>query len=118
MAVVRAPKDRDFTVISNYCFKDKRLSLKAKGLLSIMLSLPESWSYSVNGLVTLSKDGKASVFSAIGELEKYGYLVRYKLIDKETHHFVGNEYDIYEIPPAELQAQSFPSTEIPPQLNI
>ena len=76
MSVIRIHKNSNFTVMSNYHFKEKKMSLKAKGLLSLMLSLPDDWNYSVSGLVTLSKDGKDSVMSALGELETFGYLER------------------------------------------
>ena len=86
--------------MSNHHFKEKGLSLKAKGLLSLMLSLPEDWNYSVSGLVRLSKDGKDSVMSALGELEKYGYLHREK-ITNEKGQYTGIEYNIFEEPQAE-----------------
>jgi hypothetical protein len=73
------------------------MSLKAKGLLSLMLSLPDDWNYSISGLVTLSKDGKDSVMSALGELEEFGYLVRNRTINSKGQ-FSGIEYNIYESP--------------------
>ena len=76
MAVFRVNKTRDYTVLSNYHFKDTRLSYKAKGLLSLMLSLPEDWDYSIDGLVSLSADGRDSIMSGLKELEKFGYLRR------------------------------------------
>lgn len=100
MSVVRVHKDANFTVMSNYHFKEKKMSLKSKGLLSLMLSLPDDWDYSVAGLATLSKDGKDSVMSALGELEKLGYLTRERLTD-ERGRFAGIEYNIYEKPVAE-----------------
>jgi hypothetical protein len=86
--------------MSNYHFKEKGLSLKAKGLLSLMLSLPDDWDYSVSGLTTLSKDGKDSVMSALGELEKFGYLTRVRLTN-EKGQFAGIEYNIFEEPQKE-----------------
>lgn len=77
------------------------MSLKAKGLLSLMLSLPDDWNYSIAGLVTLSKDGKDSVMSALAELEKFGYLKRTRLTN-EKGQFQGVEYDIFEEPQAEI----------------
>ena len=71
---MRVHKTANFTVMSNYHFREKKMSLKAKGLLSLMLSLPEDWDYSVAGLTTLSKDGKDGVMTALAELEKFGYL--------------------------------------------
>ena len=100
MSVVRVHKDANFTVMSNYHFKEKKMSLKSKGLLSLMLSLPDDWDYSVAGLATLSKDGKDSVMSALGELEKFGYLTRTRLTD-DRGRFAGIEYNIYEKPVAD-----------------
>lgn len=59
-----------YTVMSNYHLQDKNLSIKAKGLLSLMLSLPKNWDYSINGLVTLSKDGRSSIRNTLNELKK------------------------------------------------
>lgn len=97
MSVVRVHKNANFTVMSNYHFKEKKMSLKAKGLLSLMLSLPDDWDYSIAGLATLSKDGKDSIMSALGELEKFGYLARTRLTN-ERGQFAGVEYNIYEQP--------------------
>lgn len=97
MSVMRVHKSKNFTVMSNYHFREKGMSLKAKGLLSLMLSLPDDWNYSVNGLVTLSKDGKDSVMSALSELESFGYLKRTRLTNSKGQ-FQGVEYDIYEQP--------------------
>lgn len=76
------------------------MSLKAKGLLSLMLSLPDDWNYSVSGLVRLSKDGKDSVMSALQELEKFGYLSRSQQFNAKGQ-FSGIEYNIYEQPQTE-----------------
>lgn len=86
------------------------MSLKAKGLLSLMLSLPDDWNYSVSGLVTLSKDGKDSVMSALAELEKFGYLKR----DRTTNdkgQFSGIEYNIYELPQLDIPVADIPISE-------
>lgn len=100
MSTVRVHKNGNFTVMSNFHFKEKGMSLKAKGLLSLMLSLPDTWNYSVSGLVTLSKDGKDSVMSALAELEKFGYLKRERLVNSKGQ-FSGIEYNIYEEPQQE-----------------
>jgi hypothetical protein len=97
---MRVHKTSNFTVMSNYHFKEKKMSLKAKGLLSLMLSLPDDWNYSVSGLCTLSKDGKDSVMSALAELEKFGYLTRERVVN-EKGQFSGIEYNIYEQPQKE-----------------
>lgn len=86
--------------MSNYHFKERRMSLKAKGLLSLMLSLPDDWNYSVSGLVTLSKDGKDSVMSALAELEQFGFLTRERVVN-DKGQFAGVEYNIYEQPQPE-----------------
>lgn len=122
MATIRINKTKDYTVMSNYHFKEKEMSLKAKGLLSLMLSLPDEWNYSINGLVTLSKDGKDSVMKALNELEQFGYLIRTKCIN-EKGQFDGYDYDIYEKPNTEKPYTENPNTGKPhtgnpTQLNI
>ena len=97
MSVMRVHKTANFTVMSNYHFKERKMSLKAKGLLSLMLSLPEDWDYSVAGLTTLSKDGKDGVMTALAELEKFGYLTRTRLVN-DRGQFDGIEYNIFEQP--------------------
>ncbi len=76
MAVFRIEKTRDFTVMSNFHLRDVELSLKAKGLLSLMLSLPDDWDYTTKGLARICKDGVDSITSALKELENHGYLTR------------------------------------------
>ena len=122
MSVVRVHKTNNFTIMSNHHFKEKGLSLKAKGLLSLMLSLPDTWNYSISGLVTLSKDGKDSVMSALGELERFGYLTRER-VTNERGQFAGVEYNIFETPevrkPVAVKPISVnPMAENRPQLNI
>lgn len=97
MSVFRINKTANYTVMSNHHFKEKKMSLKAKGLLSLMLSLPDDWDYSISGLATLSKDGKDSIMSALAELEKFGYLTRTRLTN-EKGQFAGVEYNIFEVP--------------------
>lgn len=97
MGVIRVNKTANYTVLSNYHFKEKEMSLKAKGLLSLMLSLPDTWNYTIAGLVSLSKDGKDSVMSALAELEKFGYLTRTQKVNKKGQ-FSGVEYNIFEKP--------------------
>ena len=99
MAILRINKTKDYTTMSNYHFKDKRLSLKAKGLLSEMLSLPENWDYSIAGLVAINKEEETSIKSTLNELKQFNYLVVTKLMPNETdsgrYEYV---YDIYEMP--------------------
>lgn len=121
MAVIRVNKTADYTVMSNTHFREKGMSLKAKGILSLMLSLPDSWDYSVAGLTALSKDGKDSVMGALNELEQFGYLIRARVND-EKGRFAGYDYDIYENPqsgkPKEVEPYSGnPNTDNPSQYN-
>mgnify|MGYP002556457601 CR=1 FL=1 len=76
MAVFRVERTIDYTVMSNYHLKDTKLSLKAKGLLSMMLSLPEDWNYTTRGLAAICKEGVDSIGSTIKELESRGYVIR------------------------------------------
>lgn len=112
MAVFRVNRNKNYTHMANYHFREKEMSLKAKGLLSLMLSLPEEWDYSANGLAALSKDGKDSVKKTLIELEKFGYLKRTKTTD-DKGRFTGYDYDIYEKPLAENPWTGNPSTEKP-----
>ncbi len=125
MSVVRVHKNANFTVMSNYHFKEKKMSLKAKGLLSLMLSLPDDWDYSIAGLATLSKDGKDGIMSALGELEKFGYLARTRLTN-DRGQFAGVEYNIFESPQEKPVSEKpisgnenseKPNSEKPTQLN-
>lgn len=114
--VIRINKTKNYTVMSNYHLHEKDMSLKAKGLLSLMLSLPDDWDYSIDGLIKLSKDGKDSVTAAIIELEKFGYLVRTQAKDK-SGRFSGYDYDVYENPMTGEPLTENPPTENPTQLN-
>lgn len=107
---------RDFTVMSNHHLRNKNLSLKAKGLHSLMLSLPESWDYTINGLVTLSKDGRDSVISALKELEKEGYLIR-RRNRNEKGQVTDTEYIIFQQPVTDFPTQDKPIQEKPTQEN-
>lgn len=96
MSVARTHHNKDYTCMSNYVFKDKTLSLKAKGLLCLMLSLPDEWDYSVKGLASLNNDGETSVRTAIKELENRNYVKRCPI--RENGKIIDWEYDIYEKP--------------------
>lgn len=95
--VFRVEKNANYTVMANYHLKDRRLSYKAKGLLSEMLSLPPDWDYTLSGLAVIAADGLDSVRSAIRELEMYGYLVRSQSRDERGRMSV-NEFIVYENP--------------------
>ena len=97
MAVFRIEKTRDYTVMSNHHLRNAGLSLKSKGLLSMMLSLPEDWNYTTRGLAKICKEGTDSIGSALKELERAGYIVRNRLRDSKDK-IVDVEYVIYEMP--------------------
>ena len=96
MAVIRVQKTENYTVMSNHHLRNRELSLKAKGLISLMLSLPPEWDYSVAGLVSICKESHTSVRSALKELEEHNYLIRQRK-NSEKGYFV-YEYTLYEIP--------------------
>ena len=98
MAIVRVVKNKDYTVMSNAHLHDKRLSLKAVGLLSIVLSLPDNWHYTVKGLVGSVKDGERSVNGALSELKKCGYLQVNKLYPNSERSKIEYQYVFYEKP--------------------
>ncbi len=110
MAVFRIEKTRDYTVMSNHHLRNENLSLKSKGLLSMMLSLPENWNYTTRGLASICKEGTDSIGSALKELERAGYIVRNRLRD-EKGKIVDVEYVIYETP--HLPENSVPHTPLP-----
>ena len=97
MAVFRVERTRDYTIMCNHHLKDTGLSLKAKGLLTIMLSLPETWNYTTRGLAAICKEGVDAISSTIRELEKAGYVVRRQLRDSRGR-ITDTEYVIYERP--------------------
>ena len=104
--VFRVDKNRDYSTINNTVLRDKRLSLKAKGLLVTMLSLPDDWDYSIEGLSAILKEGRDAIRSAIQELEKFNYVERVQ--DRsEGGNFNGYVYIIHETPCLE-------NTEVPP----
>ena len=97
--IIRVNKTKNYTVMSNAHLQDKRLSLKAKGLLSMMLSLSEEWNYSVAGLAAISKENETAIKTALGELKVCGYLVITKKMPHQTRSGrIEYEYDIYELP--------------------
>jgi hypothetical protein len=116
MAVFRIEKTRDYTVMSNYHLRDMSLSLKAKGLLSLMLSLPENWDYTMKGLARICKDGIDSISGGIRELEAHGYLIRSRV--RSANGQLGSiEYTILEQPKAPSPTQEKPIRENPIQVN-
>ena len=105
--VIRTEKTKDFTVMSNYHFRDKNISLKARGLLSTMLSLPDDWNFSIEGLAGLCKEGVDSVRSTLNELIKFGYVEKTERIRDEKGRLRGIDYIIHEQPVSqELEGES------------
>ncbi len=127
MAVCRVEKDKNYTTMSNFHLRDPNLSNKARGLLSTMLSLPETWDYTTRGLAMICKDGVDGITAQLKELEEYGYLVRHRLRDRHGR-IVDMEYIIYERPhtaspdtekPYMVKPDmALPRLETPAQINI
>ena len=130
MAVFRINKTRDYTVMSNYHLKDTGLTLKSKGLLSMMLSLPEEWNYTTRGLAAICKEGVDCIGTALKELERAGYIQRNR-IRNDKGKIVDTEYVIFEKPQVKPDTEQpytenpymdkphteTPGTENPAQLN-
>ena len=112
MAVFRIEKTRDYTVMANHHLRNTKLSLKAKGLLSLMLSLPEDWDYTTKGLAKICKDGVDSICSTVNELEEHGYVIR-----ERTRNAKGQltdiQYTILEQPKPPQPGQGKPKQENP-----
>ena len=132
MAVFRIERTRDYTVMSNHHLRNEKLSLKAKGLLSMMLSLPEDWNYTTRGLAKICKEGVDAIGGALRELETAGYIVRHQLRNRQGR-ISDTEYVIYEqpqpknpdtpppdtaSPDTENPDMDKPDTEKPAELNI
>ena len=116
MAVFRIERTRDYTVMSNHHLRDKALSLKSKGLLSMMLSLPEDWNYTTRGLAKICKEGVDAIGGALRELEAAGYIVRHQLRDRQGR-ISDNEYVIYEQPQPKAPDTPQPDTASPDTEN-
>ena len=114
MAVFRIEKTRDYTVMANHHLRNTELSLKAKGLLSLMLSLPEEWDYTTKGLAHICKDGVDSICAGVRELEEQGYVVRER-IRNPNGQLGAIEYTILEQPQEPKQEK--PERENPVQAN-
>lgn len=115
MAIIRVEKTKDYTVMSNYHLRDTRLSFKAKGLMSQMLSMPDDWDFSVEGLMSMSEVGRTSVQAALKELEVNGYLERKREQDaKGRFNYV---YVVSEKPQTENPCTDVPSTDSEQLLN-
>ena len=121
MSVFHVKKTTDYTVMANYHLRDKSLSLKAKGLLSQMLSLPDDWDYTLKGLAFINREKIDAIRQAIRELEQAGYIVRSRERD-ERGRLRGADYVIYEqpqTPPAlDLPTLENPTLDNPTQENL
>lgn len=111
MAIIRAVNDKNYTVINNVGLRDDRLSWKARGLLSYMLSLPDDWIFRDLEITNHAPDGKESTKKGLKELEQYGYLVKQQSRG-ERGKFATNDWLLYEVPLTGL-----PLTENPPTVN-
>ena len=116
MAVFRIERTRDYTVMSNHHLRDKALSLKSKGLLSMMLSLPEDWNYTTRGLAKICKEGVDAIGGALRELEAAGYIVRHQLRNRQGR-ISDTEYVIYEQPQPKAPDTPQPDTASPDTEN-
>lgn len=115
MPVFRVEKNSNYTTMCNYHLRDQGLSLKGKGLLSMLLSLPDTWNYSVRGLSSITPDGVDGVLTALKELERLGYLERNQ--QRESNGRMGRaEYVIYEMP-RKKPCSELPCTEKPYTVN-
>ena len=120
MAVFRVEKNHSYTVMANHHLRDERLSLKSKGLLSLILSLPDDWRISIEGMTQFSADGKDAIRSAIRELTDAGYITRAQT-HSEAGTFSGYDYIVHETPAASpssgFPTMEKPTTENPTQRN-
>ena len=116
MATFRVNKTSDYTVISNYHLREKEMSLKAKGLLTLMLSLPGNWDYSISGLASICAENETAIKTGLKELKKFGYLKISKIFPNKER---GNKkieyvYEIFEKPLGEDKRQKEQETEKQP----
>lgn len=110
MTKIKVEHSTDYTVLSNSIFRDKNLSLKARGLLTTMLSMPEDWDFTVDGLSVILKEGKSTIKSTLQELEETHYLVRHQKRN-EKGYFSNTEYILYETPMVDKQIAENPIAE-------
>ena len=100
-------KNENYTIMSNYHLRERDMSLKAKGLLSVILSLPTDWDYSIAGLVAISRENETAIKSALNELKRFGYLKVTKQMPNETESGrIEYAYDIYEQPSADVAKEN------------
>lgn len=127
MSVFKIEKNKNYTIMSNYHLRDRNLTYKAKGLLSFMLSLPEDWDYSLNGLVAVSKESKDGIRSILKELQEHHYLeikkvrgnkgyFEYNYLIYEIPNFINKE-NVKNNPDTENPYLDVPDMEMPTQIN-
>lgn len=109
-------KNKKYTIINNSCIRDNRLSLKAKGLMLLVMSLPDDWDFSIQGLSSIVKEGKTSIYSAINELKKFGYC---KVVPNHDDKgiIIRHDYTFFEEPHVENPHVENPDVENQPQTN-
>ncbi len=116
MSVIRVEKTKNYTVMSNYHLREKKMSLKAKGLLSLMLSLPPKWDYSIRGLVSICKEKELAIKNTLNELKTFGYLhIEKEYPNKENNGRIQYIYTVYECPKnenVEKSAKTYEKEEI------
>lgn len=113
MPVMRVQKNSNYTVMANHHLRDTRLSLKAKGLLSVMLSLPENWDYTLAGLAHISKEGVDAIRAAVNELVHTGYIIRCRRRNN-AGQLSDTEYLIYEFPQDKESEKTCNATPLEP----
>lgn len=115
MDIVRVIKSKDYTTICNRIFKDRRLSLKAKGLLAMLLSLSDNWELSIKGLEAILKEGRTSIRSTMNELIKNGYVERQQI--RENNKFIGVDYIVFELPKSQNLTTGNLTSQNSPQVS-
>lgn len=116
MVTFRVHKNKNYTAMSNHHLRNTELSLKAKGLHSQMLSLPDTWKYSIEGLAKINKEGVTIINNILIELEKFGYLKRTRARNA-ARQLKGTVYDVYEEPIDGNPEQDYPKQDEPEQGN-
>ena len=103
-------KNENYTIVSNVCVRDNRISLKAKGLMSLVMSLPNDWDFSIQGLSSIVKEGKSAIYTAINELKDFGYCRVISNRD-DKGKIIGNDYTFFEEPCFDIPYTENPYTE-------
>mgnify|MGYP003642637157 FL=1 len=115
MDIVRVIKSKDYTTICNRIFKDRRLSLKAKGLLAMLLSFSDHWELSIKGLEAILKEGRTSIRSTMNELIENGYVERQQI--RENNKFIGVDYIVFELPKSQNLTTGNLTSQNSPQVS-